>query len=464
MIKTVRRTIEQFAMLENGETVVLGVSGGADSMCLLAVLKELAVEWNLQLHVVHVNHQLREEAEEEEAYVENICGKWKVSYHGFRKDIAAYAKEQKYSVEEAGRRYRYECFEDVCKQVGGSKIAVAHHKNDRAETLLFHMIRGTGMRGLGSIQPVRGNIIRPLLEVGRHDIEKYLKEHQIKYYDDCTNFSDEYTRSRIRNRVLPQLEEMNDQAVRHMAEVAENAREYWEYVENQAAQEEARLVMDMGDGECLIPFELSECPELLQRHIIYRTLTKQSGQEKDWELQHVKRVQELLKNTTGKQVALPYSLMAYRTYDGVLIKRNQQEVVDSTGMEPVPLVINGTTILEGFGLLECQVLPWESEGEISKKVYTKMLDYDKIKDTLCVRNPLPGDYFVVNEGGDCKKLSRYFIDQKIPKEQRERCLVLAAGQQICWIIGMRISEDLRIGENTQQVIKITFQHEGEANG
>lgn len=464
VIQQVQETVKEFHMVETGDTIITGVSGGADSVCLLTVLQELAEQMDLQLHVVHVNHLLRKEAQEEESYVRMLCGRHGIPCTVFHKDIEAYAGELKCSVEEAGRIYRYQCFEQVRVQAGAQKIAVAHHQNDRVETVLFHMLRGTGMRGLGSIPPVRGVIIRPLLQVSRSEIEAYLRDKQIRYYTDASNASDAYARNVIRNQVLPLLESLNAQAVSHITAVSELAREYWNHVEHQAVELERECVMVQEGRWILKVEELCRQPRLIRQHLAFRVLSQAAGAAKDLEQGHIEGLLGLLDKPVGKQVSLPCGLTGIRTYDGIEIRAGAYSIeAEKTRMTPLEVMVPGRTIIEGIGSLDCKIVNECRNQEISKKLYTKMLDYGKINTVLCIRNPMHGDYFIMNRQGEHKKLSRFFIDNKIPKEQRESALVLAEGSRVCWIIGMRLSEDVKITEATEQVLQIRFQYEGEEN-
>lgn len=465
MLEQVRKTIEEFHMAEAGDKIIVGVSGGADSICLLTVLRELSEVMSLRLHVVHINHMLRKEAQEEEEYVKEICRQQQIPCTVFHQDMRTYAKELGCSVEEAGRIYRYECFETVCQREKGQRIAVAHHQNDRVETLLFHMIRGSGMRGMGSIPAVRGKIIRPLLYISRQEIESYLSRQQIRYYMDASNTSEEYTRNLVRHKVIPVLERVNDQAVAHMGEISDLAEAYWNYVEEQAKTLEQTWVRVEGNT-LVLPLEAAKGqPKLLMQHLIYRMLVHVSGSAKDLEQQHVEQVWKLLNKSVGKQITLPYGMCAVRKYEEICIQK-EVEIAQKElrGMEPVPISLSGITRLEHIGEVECRIQKMDADLEISKKLYTKMLDYDRINGTLCIRNPMPGDYFIVNEQGERKKLSRFFIDNKVPKEKRQSILVLADGSRIHWIIGMRISEDLKITQSTKQVLHIEFRYKGEENG
>ena len=209
--KKVEQYIEQYQMIGRGDRIVTGVSGGADSVCLLFVLCELRKKLGFEVIVCHVNHQLRAEAaEQDEAYVKVI------------------AKNGKKSLEEAGRIVRSNAFETVCRESGANKIATAHHKNDNAETVLLNLARGSGLQGMCGIRPVYGNRIRPLLCLTRKEIEEWLEEEQISYCTDETNEEDEYTRNRIRHKILPVMEqEINRQTVEHINRLSLQAEEIW---------------------------------------------------------------------------------------------------------------------------------------------------------------------------------------------------------------------------------------------
>lgn len=463
MLEQVRRTVEEHHMLQQGDGVVIGVSGGADSMCLLWIMRKLAQEYSLRLQVVHVNHKLRKAAEEEENYVTDICRQWEIPCTVCARDIHAYAKQTGMSVEEAGRAYRYECFERVRTETDCQKIAVAHHANDRAETLLFHMTRGTGMRGLGSIPPVRGNIIRPLLSVTREEIEEYLQECKVRYYIDESNLESEYSRNHIRNQIMPELRQLNERAVEHMSEVAELAQEYWQYVEQQAQELETVCVREGKDGIELQEAPLLQAPELVKRHLLYRVIARISGSAKDLEQQHIRQVSELLDKAVGKQVMLPYHIVAVRTRQGLQIGIKHKEEQKAEAIR-LPVVIDGITPIAGKGILKTRLEEKTPNLEITKKLYTKMFDYDKIYDTLCLRTPETGDYLVIDTQGRRKKLSRFFIDNKIPGEERNQMLVVADGSRICWVLGMRISEDIKVTEDTSRVLILSYECEGEGNG
>lgn len=476
MIDKVRKTVEQYHMLTTGDKVIIGVSGGADSVALFMAMLELKQEYSLDLSVVHVNHMLRQEADAEENYVRELCEKSGIPCLVYRKDIAVYARERNCSTEDAGRSYRYACFLEAAREAYGSdrkaadacsvKAAVAHHMNDRAETMLFHMVRGTGLKGLRGIPAVRQSeneelqVIRPLYQVTRQEIEQYLTDKNIAYCTDATNACNEYSRNRIRNQVIPELITVNARAVSHMAALSEQAVEYWDYVEQQAIQYER----EHGAGNEILLKCLAQQPKLLQRHIIYRQLVRVSGHAKDWEEKHVNMVLALAEKEGGKSIQLPYQIQVVQCYDRLVFYGGQREETYETKYickrtEPLQIRQTSDIRIDGIGTFTCRIRTRDGMEEISKKIYTEMLDYDTIKDTLYLRNPMPGDYMTINGRGEHKKLSRLFIDEKVPRMDRDRVLVLAAGSQVIWIPGIRIAENVKITDKTVRVLQLDFRIE-----
>ena len=235
MEKKILNFIEKYHMLQKEDKVIAGISGGADSICLLFVLLRLKEKIGFDVIAVHVNHGLRgESAKRDERFTETFCREWNIPCIVYHENVKEIAVQKKLSVEEAGRLVRRKAFEEVRVRYGGTKIALAHHQNDNAETMLLNLARGTGIRGLSGIRPVNGYMIRPLLGINRKEIEYYLKEHQLSYCEDETNAGDEYTRNRIRHQILPMLEEqVNRQAVRHMNETMEQLNQIRDYLERE---------------------------------------------------------------------------------------------------------------------------------------------------------------------------------------------------------------------------------------
>lgn len=461
--------IKAKGMVSRGDTVVVGLSGGADSVCLLLVLCRLAEQLGInknRIYGIHVNHGIRgAEADRDADFSRELCQRQNVNFVELKKDISAYAKETGMSVEEAGRSFRYASFQDYLRQVSltEGKIAVAHNKNDLAETVLFQLVRGSGLRGLAGIPAVRDNVIRPLLCVERQEIEAYLRELGQGYCVDSTNASLNYDRNRIRHQILPVMQEMNARAIDHIYSCAEEALTSYEYIHTQAKQ-----LCDVGiDGEqedkvfgrqLVLPVsDLYKSGQVMQGHIIQEALSQIAGQSKDISRKHVLLVANLLYQNTGARVQLPYGIQARRSYDSIILSNKPEETQDYY----LSICPNHEYNIPNWGKLSVAVKNWEAGDTISKNDYTKMLDYGKIKDGLCLRTPEDGDYIVINDSGDKKKLNRVFIDRKIDRELRKNWPVLACGQEVIWVLGLRFSTAYNIDETTTKALCMDYRREGE---
>ena len=468
MYQKVKAYIEKYKMLKRGDKVVAGVSGGADSVCLLFMLLELKKEYDLKLSVVHIHHGIRGEAAEADAdYTEKICREHQVEYRLFREDVLGYAKKEHLTVEEAGRNVRRQRLEQVCKEKKADRIALAHHQNDNAETLLWNLCRGSGLYGLGGIKPVEGVYIRPLLCVRRKEIESYLEKGEISYCIDETNKEDHYTRNRIRNHVIPYLEsEINEQTVAHMTETMEKMSKLGDYV---AAEVERYLKScverEQGDGWFLREKEYQEAPEALKPYMLHELLCRVAKHRKDIESVHVNLLGELLERQTGREIHLPYQMRAVRTYEGILLvkrKSDCRERVVSQGSSERSS--DETAVEQVEKLFDTRTFEREQGAVLfPKSLYTKWFDYDIIKNAVKIRHREPGDYITIDRYGKTQKLKQYFINEKIPADVRDRVWLVADGHHIMWIVGYRQNQRYQITENTRTILEIKLNG-GESNG
>ena len=432
--------IEKYQMIPKNSHIIVGLSGGADSVCLLKLLKEYKKQQEFQLYAVHVNHHIRgEEAVRDEEFSKAVCKKLEVPFTVFHYDVPKLAQEEKLSLEEAGRNVRREAFEKAKKNIkmqGKKIIALAHHENDNAETVLHNLMRGSGAAGLGGIRPVSGEkvkYIRPLLFVKRAELETYLKEQEMSWVTDSTNEETEYTRNKIRHQIIPVMEEINPQAVTCIGRAAENMWKIEEYLQEQTDILYGRYVKETEDTFCIAKECFSE-KEIMQSYLIMRVLERASKGKKNITAAHIEAVRGLFKGRTGASVSLAWGLTANQVYGDVHIQRKKEKE-------------------NGIYTLEWEVFPYEKQ-QIPEKTYTKWFDYDKIKDSLEVRFRLPGDYITINAQGGRKKLKDYFIDCKIPRQERDRITLLAEGSHILWAVGLRISGHYKITSQTKTVLEV----------
>lgn len=456
LVERVSEYMQEHHMVEEGQKIVVGVSGGADSMALLSILSELAAYFHFSLTVVHVNHGIRgKAADADQSYVENFCKNQSIPCYSFHVDLKRFAQKEGMSQEEAGRYYRYQCFEKVRKEVEAQKIAVAHQQEDASETILFNLFRGTGIKGLTGIPPVRDAIIRPLLCVSRADIEEYLQEKGIVWRVDETNLTDAYTRNKIRHHIIPYVEEhINLAAGQHIQETAELLRDISNYLDRQAEKAFDDCVTVGKNPVCAIHSESFQSLDVvIQREVLRRAIGVAAGQLKDVDKEHVEMMRRLFEKHVGRRYHLPYQLQAVRTYEGIAIKKELPGEEKLAEGPCIDICVPGIYHLPETGFdMEFSVESAFKNEEIPINRYTKWFDYDKIKNGLSVRTRENGDYITLDGQGHRKLLKRWMIDEKIPREERDRMLLLADGNHILWIMGHRISDNYKVSGTTKRVL------------
>lgn len=457
VVKTVESYMEQHHMIKENDVIVAGVSGGADSVCLFSILKDYCAKKGATLVVVHMNHGIRKDASEDASFVEALCKAAGIEYHLFCEDIPTYAKQRGIGTEEAGRMARYEAFETIRTSFGNrGKIAVAHNRNDQAETTLFHLFRGSGVAGLSGIMPVREHIIRPLLCVERKEIENYLTQKGIKWCIDSTNKENTYTRNKLRNVVFPYVEkEICEQSIRHVANAAEELSQVRLFLEELTLEAEKAVLKKEKEEVCIRREEFLKQHEVIRKQLVLRALSHLVPSRKDFTSFHVKDILSLFEKHSGKQIQLPYGLCAVREFDKIAIRKS---VWKAEGQAALPVTVPGQVICPDGTIVEFSLLPADKNRVIPQKTYTKWFDYGKIEHSLMIRNRQSGDYLTITEGGGRKKIKEYFIEEKIPRLERENKLLLADDKHILWVIGMRISEAYKVTEETETILQVAIKH------
>lgn len=470
-------TIEKYHMIEAGERMIAGVSGGADSVCLLYVLKEYQKKVPFAITAVHVEHGIRGmESLEDAAFTEELCARMDVPCHRISVDVQEIAKEQGLSVEEAGRRERYRIFEEIRQKEKADRIAVAHNRNDQAETLLWNLARGSGLKGLGGIRPVRERIIRPLLFTDRQEIERILQAAGLSWRTDRTNLEQEYTRNRIRLSLIPQMEqELNAQAGLHMAQAAERLQQVQEYLERMTRGAAEQCIKEDGASVVLYLESFSMQDPLIQTELLKEILTRcrKGVGLKDIGSVHFEMLLELTGMDCGKEVHLPgiravreNAIIRFCEVNGnwCCVNREKNPETDAaselqTAPQEWKLEVPGC---QQIGSLKVQTSLAVYDSSLLKEIaeekkYTKWLSYDTITSDARIRKRRPGDYLVVGESGGRKKLKDYLIDCKVPKDRRDQIWLLADGSHVLWVIGYRISAGAKVTQETRQILKIQIE-------
>jgi len=448
MIKGVRKYINKNKLICPGQHIVVGVSGGADSMCLLHILKSLEKEYKLQLTVAHINHGMRLEAKEDAAFVQETCEKWKIPFQEHRCNIVQLAKEKKCSEEVIGRNERYMFFEQVRKEYKADKIAVAHTMNDQAETLLMRLIRGSGITGLGAMMAKRDFVIRPLLMVSREEVEAYCQKHQIEFREDKTNKMDLYTRNKLRRHVLPLLKkDFNPNIIKTIAQTAFQLQETEQYLENQTKIAYQSLVEKHKNGYSIKIKPFLAYHLVIQGRVMRLVIANHIGSLKDIHYQNIQDTLDLFYKQSGKMISIDEKTVAIREHDSIRIIKVEKSLSCSYN-----LTVGMNEAVQYNKKIE---LILEDDGEIEQRrenTYTKKIDYDKISGNLQIRTRQPGDRILLKNGS--KKLKDFFIDEKIPQTSRDRVLLIADGCNIIWVIGYRLSEAYYITNKTKKVLQI----------
>lgn len=478
-------------LIEKGDHVIVGLSGGADSVCLLLLLKEAKEQLACTLSAVHIEHGIRgEESLADAAFVRKLCEKQEIPCRIYPVDAPAFAKERGIGLEEAARLLRYDCYQKEIERIRqksddkmrGIRVALAHHADDNAETILFQMVRGSGLTGLCGMPSKReltegADLIRPLLECTRKEIEAELVRKNQNFCVDITNNDVEYSRNRLRHLVMPQLAEVNPQAVSHISRTGALLTELRQFLLEQVKLAEKSYCKRDGETVLLGRALFDEAPALVIKELIHELLAELSGGGKDIGEVHVEAVYDLAGRQVGRRMELPGKLVAERVYEGIrlglenpactvgegaeaLIEIDKRQLSQTLENGKIQIETGDVTFFlklypagELLQTLTAVDFPGKMK-EIAKKRYTKWFDYDKIQNGLVFRKRQSGDYLTLDEAGHKKKLKSYFIDEKVPKEEREQIWLLADGAHIVWVTGGRMSAACRVTQDTEQILEV----------
>ncbi|MBR4026898.1 MAG: tRNA lysidine(34) synthetase TilS [Lachnospiraceae bacterium] len=595
MIQKVQKQIENIQLINANDRVIVAVSGGADSVCLLLMLRELTQKINFSLEAIHVEHGIRGiESKKDAEFVERLCDKLEIPCHVIGVDVPAYSKKNGIGEEESARILRYKAFSDYVRErnqaednennikksvkwdkknmisesvhSNRTKIALAHHMEDNAETILFQLIRGSSLTGMCGICPMRTDengmtYIRPLLCLRRKEIEAYLREKGQEYCTDSTNMEIHYSRNYLRNVIFPQLSTINSQAVLHMNQTSAYLAEIRDYMDIQVKEAFLKIVTkkvikERGKASEQLILDTKQLQALhiaLQKDIAYMAICEVAKSRKDISLVHVEDLLNLCQLQSGKWIDLPYKILAKKEYDTISLQKQEGcDVLKNVTWEKPVITISKEALDECYHTGNCLQIPLVKENEmisirvvpykksqwilenttsdffigdtqknevkisnkidveqtnvsngcvekkkdvfvsdmiqkdtmelknkiqeetnivlyennldkknrdflkIPKKTYTKWLDYDKIKQGFCIRTRQMGDYFISDTNGHRKKLKQYLIDEKIPASQRDSLWLLTQDSLVLWLVGGRISEHLKITNNTNTIIEIAY--------
>ncbi len=450
MLKKVNDFIKEHQLTRPGELIIIGVSGGPDSMALLHIMNQLKKELSFSIAAVHLNHGLREEAQDEEDFVRESCHNMSVPFYFQRVDIMEMALQEKKSIEEMGRDYRYQYFYQLMHDIRADRIATAHHQDDVAETVLLHLLRGAGIKGLRGIMPLKGRIIRPLLSLSKNDIIAYLGNNNIGYCIDKSNYDSTYLRNRVRHSLLPQLQEnFNPRIVENLNQLANIAREENEVMQGETDNLWKKVAIKEDKNLIILNKEiLNTLPPAYQRRLIIKALSSLKG-ESGWTMKDIQSIRQLArKEGSSKKLHLQKGILVKLAYNELIFSDHQAQSVFFNYQVSIPGQLTVPEIGETF------VFKLVNKEHFAPKDNAIILDYDKLGKDICIRSRRPGDFFRPRGLDGRKRIKEFFIDIKLPEAQRDKIPLLASDNEIYIIFGLRISHSVSISQKTKRFLMI----------
>lgn len=426
------------------DRIAVGVSGGADSMVLLWALLDKQKQVGFYFEVINVNHHIRgAESDRDSLFVEDFCKKRKIPYKIVDVDVLKLKKDEKKTLEESARTARFEVFEKIMKQDKLNKLFLAHHKNDQAETILMHIFRGSGVSGASGIKDTK-TTFRPLLNLSKTEILKLTKEHGIDYVEDSTNDDSTYTRNFIRNRIIPQIEEVYPGLVDNICAFGKKCENLQAFIVSQVNE---NLILENKD-EVVLNQQIFELDKILVREYIKKAFEK-LGVYSDIETKHFSLVYELAFLEVNKEISLPHGIVARKIYSGVKLLKNKQ--AQTMGKE-YEFVKNGIVNFGDDFIINTQVV---KSDEVVYGEGSLFIDATKVSNNAVWRTRRNGDRFA-KFGTGSKKLNDYLTNKKIDAQNRDNIPLLASGESVLVVLGDDISENVKIDSTTDEIVKITF--------
>lgn len=438
MLDKVKKTIIDNNMISDCDKVLVALSGGCDSVCLCLALKELGINFS----VAHLNHMIRNEADSDEQFCKSFADKIGVRFYSEKVNIPKISKQSGVSEEVAGRNARYDFLERLCKKYGFTKIAVAHNINDNAETVLLNLLRGSGLKGLCGIPKTRGNIIRPLIDIPRNEIERFVEEKGQRYVTDKTNFSNDYTRNKIRNNVIEKLLEINPSALSNISKTSDILTADETYFKKQA---EKHVYFENGNAYIKSDeFEEQDYP--VQVRMLGTAYTYVAGTGKDFEKKHIDYIIENCKKYSGNIIELCFDIVCRVEYGNIVFEKKSDSTVYSYILPP-----DGEIYVEEAGVrFVSKIIPVE---DIKEYKDAEFFTLDVLNSAITVRSRKAGDRIIPFGKKSYVKVKDVLIKEKIPQSQRKNLPVIEA-DEVLWLYGVKRSNFYKIENDTKKVLMI----------
>ena len=459
-IRNVRETIIKHSMLSGNDHVLVGLSGGPDSVCLAVILDKLRKDFNLLLSAVYIDHGLRPgEVKKEIEFCKDFCNRFRIDFHKRAIDVKKFAGSEGLNIQEAARELRYAVYEEISENIKADRIALGHNADDQAETILMRLFRGSGRKGLAGIPPKRGRIIRPLIETERKEIEAFLDfdsslithNSLTPYLVDSSNLKEKYARNWIRLSLMGEIRKKYPAVVHDICRTAEIFREEDEYLEIIVTKTLMRLISRKSDCSIelfLAPLQTIETPVL--RRVLRRAIAATKGL-RGISFVHIEDIIRLIKQgKSGNSINLPKNIRVVREYS--ILKISTEKPMTLSGYEIQPQC--ELKIKEAAIVLKA----WfeEEGGETGDGRSSVLLDAGNMTFPLRIRARTAGDFFYPLGFGKKKKIQDFFVDEKIPRERRDIIPIVVSGSDIIWVAGYRADERFKVTDKTDKFLRLTI--------
>ncbi|WP_339076330.1 tRNA lysidine(34) synthetase TilS [Clostridioides difficile] len=451
-------TINKHNLIQKGDKIVLGLSGGPDSVCLLHVLNRLKKDFNIEIYAAHLNHQIRGiEAQKDALYVSKLCEDMGIIFFVKSINVPKYCENEGLSLEEGARKLRYEMFYEIKDKIKANKIAIGHNLNDQAETVMMRIMRGTGLKGLKGIDYIRDNcIIRPILDVERNEIEEYCEAYNLNPRIDKTNLENIYTRNKIRLDLLPYMKDnFNSNVIESIVRMSNSLKSDNDYIEKEAEakfrevsniKEKGFVEINLDDFVCL--------HDAIKVRVLRNSIKHILGDTNFVDQRHIEDIMSLEDNSkVNKMLTLPRNIFVYRKKDSIIL--TNEEIVNEEIEFYYNVPSNGfIKIKELKQIIETQVMSIDRYKSMKLDNSSKGFDFNKVKGGIVIRSRRQGDKIKLAMGS--KKVKDLFIDLKIQREERCKIPIITDSEGIICVGDYKISENYKIDENTKEVLKINF--------
>jgi len=457
-------------LVSRDEKIVVAVSGGPDSVCLLHVLFELREKLGISLHIAHLDHQLRgKESAADAAYVAGMARRLRLPATIESRDVKTYQKEHRLSLEEAARDIRYSFLAQVAGTVGASRVAVGHTADDHIETILMHLLRGSGTRGLRGLLPISKwqspagslTIIRPLLELTREATASYCRRHHLRPRVDPSNYATDLFRNRIRRYLLPELRKYNPRMTEALQRTASIAADDLYFIDREVGRCWDKIVVQQKDALIIDKKGLLALPVALKRYLLRRAIESLLGSLKDIEAGHMEGVLDALRKPAGRVIGLPFGLSFTIEYDRYILTKNPASLCPFPPLEDeIALNVPGQTRLPGWNIEAALLSPSEVKlAGMKNEDFTAYFDFTRTGDRLSARSRRPGDRFQPLGMDRPKKLGQFMIDARLPQTWRRCIPIVVSPEKVIWVVGYRIDDRVKVTTKTSRVLRLDFKPE-----